>query len=85
HGGASEKIMVDKYVRLSDAQVRLFRRHFSRGEFAVMFFLMRIGVFARALLITNGRRVLGRRPENLWQELWQRRAEWTKGASGCDG
>ncbi len=85
HGGASEKIMADKYVRLFDAQVRLFRRHFSRWGFGAVFFLMRLGVFARAGLITNVNRDLGRRPENLWQELWQRRAEWMKGASGRVG
>ena len=81
HGGASENIKVDKYVRLFDAQVRLFRRHCSQAKFRVMFFLMTIGVFGRAVLVTNARRVLGRPLESLWQELWERRSEWTKGAS----
>ncbi|MFB0984923.1 MAG: glycosyltransferase family 2 protein [Phycisphaerales bacterium] len=85
YGGASESIQVEKYVRLFDAQVRLFRRHFSRPVFGSMFFLMKIGVFGRAILTKNVDRIQGRKVENLWQELWQRRVEWTKGASGPVG
>ncbi len=80
HSGASEKVAIEKMIRLQDGHIRIFRRHFSRTGFEVVFQAMKLGVFFRALLrgVRNGFR-RGER-DNLWAELWSRRAEWTKGA-----
>ena len=82
HGGASEPIQVDKMVRLHDANVRLFRRHFSDLGFRFAFLTMRFGILLRSIVVSirNGIR---RRPiGNNWSCLWQRRNEWTRGAVG---
>ena len=82
HGGASEKVRVDKMVRLFDAQVRLFRRHFSRFGFRMVFVSMTLGVLIRAILMGGVSRFPGRPRENDWAEIWQRRGEWSSGAKG---
>ena len=80
HGGASEKIHEEKMVRLLDAQVRLFRRHFSRATFRLMLFAIRSGVLLRSVVISTRNRVLGRSAASDWGTLWKRRAEWCRGA-----
>ena len=80
YGGASEKIHEEKMVRLLDAQVRLFRRHFSKVTFSLMFFLMQSGVLLRSAIIGTRNRLLGRAAANDWSRLWKRRVEWCQGA-----
>jgi GT2 family glycosyltransferase len=80
YGGASEKIHEEKMVRLLDAQVRLFRRHFSTVTFSLMFFSMQSGVLLRSAIIGTRNRLLGRAAANDWSRLWKRRVEWCRGA-----
>ena len=80
HGGASEKIHEEKMVRLLDAQVRLFRRHFSRAGFALVFFAMQTGVLLRAVAVSIRNRLVGRPAASDWSRLWRRRSEWCRGA-----
>ena len=76
HGGASEKILEDKMVRLLDAETRLLRRHWSPIIFAVGRLLTRLGILLRAAATTI--RGFGRESNtNMWARLWQRRAEWS--------
>lgn len=80
HGGASERVAVEKMIRLQDGQIRIFRRHFSPLGFEAVYQAMRLGVLARASIV-GVRRMLGSgEDENRWAELWRRRAEWTRGA-----
>ena len=80
HGGASEKVLLDKMVRLLDGQIRLFRRHFSPIGFKLVYHAMRFGVIARLVATELKRRIRGSDSENLWLGIWGRRAEWTRGA-----
>ena len=80
YGGASEKIHEEKMVRLFDAQVRLFRRHFSKVTFSLVFFSMQSGVLLRSAIIGTRNRLLGRAAANDWSRLWKRRVEWCQGA-----
>ncbi len=82
HGGASEKVRTDKMVRLFDAQIRLFRRHFSRMGFRVVHVSMNLGVLMRALLMGVVGRIPGKPRKNDWAEMWRRREEWSAGAKG---
>ena len=80
HGGASETVAVEKMIRLQDGQIRIFRRHFSRLGFEMVYQGMKLGVLARALLVGMKCRLGRGDGNNLWAELWRRRSEWTKGA-----
>ena len=80
HGGASEPIQVDKMVRLHDGYVRLFRRHFSRVGFTLILFAMKTGILLRARIIALKNTFLSSSASNDWDDLWKRRAEWTRGA-----
>ena len=82
HGGASETILLDKLIRLQDGQIRLFRRHFSRIGFEAVFQAMKAGVVIRAMITGLKNRITRNAEENMWSELWRRRAEWTRGARG---
>jgi GT2 family glycosyltransferase len=85
HGGASEPIQVDKMVRLHDANVRLFRRHFSKTSFSWVFLAMRLGIRIRGGVIALRDVLRLRSAENDWTLLWKRRAEWTKGVQDSRG
>jgi len=79
HGGASEKILVDKMVRLMSAKVRLVRHHFSPNSQKLGTFLLAVWPFSRmfghVLLGTFGAKK-SRQKMTVWREIWQRRSEW---------
>lgn len=79
HGGASEKVPEDKMVRLLDGNIRLFRRHFSKSQFKVIFLALCLGIVMRGniLRIPNWLRL--RSGDNDWCRVWRRRGEWASG------
>ena len=86
HGGASEPIQIDKMVRLQDAYVRLFRRHFSGLSFRFIFTVMKAGILLRSIVLAIWNGIRGKPISNNWWQLWQRKTEWTRGLAGrkCD-
>ena len=75
HGGASERVAVDKWVRLLNAENRLLRRHWPAWRRPLVLGIEYAGILARsvATLIRHGR------GENLWWGLFRRRKEWVTG------
>jgi GT2 family glycosyltransferase len=76
HGGASERVRVDKMVRLLRAKAELIRRHLPSWQRGAGRFLFRLWPLSRWLANS-----LARRGENaaLWREVWARRGEWEHG------
>ncbi len=83
HGGASEKVLADKMVRLLRAKRELIRRHFPVWQQPLAMALFDIVPVSRRLAL-NGMTLLrpggARRSESarVWTEIWERRDEWRK-------
>ena len=79
HGGASERTRAGKTVKLLDAQVRFFRRHWSRLAFLAGLILMDLMV-----LLRWGAEVVRRRrsEDRAWSVVWSHRSVWRSGARG---
>ena len=75
HGGASERVAVDKWVRLLNAENRLLRRHWPAWHRPLVLGIEYAGILARsaATLLRRGT------SENMWWQLFQRRKEWAPG------
>ena len=75
HGGASERVAVDKWVRLMNAENRLFRRHWPAWRRSLVLGIEYAGILARSVAT----QVLRRGSDNLWWCLFRRRKEWASG------
>lgn len=77
--GASEKIRIDKMIRLFRAKEQLIKRHFYPITVRIGMMMLRLGVFSRMistnLFIVMGIKT-GHSTDDCWKELWQRRKEW---------
>ena len=73
--GASEKNHEGKWVKLLDAEIRLFRRHWGSFSFNIALLLIDLKVWLRAIAL----RLKGKRGEdNVWASIWKRRPEWRR-------
>jgi len=79
HGGASEKILTDKLVKLIKAKMLLICRHFTPLTIPIGVILFTCWPLSRyavhGLLSLIGRR-LSIQPRKVWGEVWRRRKEW---------
>lgn len=76
HGGASENVFEDKKVRLLDSEVRLYRRHWSPMKFGIAIRMTLLGIWLRSTISSTRLFLTGSRGENMWRNIWRRRAEW---------
>lgn len=78
YGGASERVRVDKMVRLLQAKVRLIRRHWSAWtrEFGVC--MLSLWPMSRAIAWRLRGIVAAREPAHTWSEVCRRRTEWIR-------
>ena len=78
YGGASEKILADKMVRLLKAKRLLMKNHWSARKYGVGKLIFQMYPFNRLLVS----KTLGlfkrnlRKNADVWVELWRRRKEW---------
>ncbi|HVE58533.1 MAG TPA: glycosyltransferase family 2 protein, partial [Pyrinomonadaceae bacterium] len=78
YGGASEKILADKMVRLLKAKRLLMKNHWSARKYGVGKFIFQMYPFSRMIVS----KTLGLFKEkfsknaDVWVELWRRRKEW---------
>lgn len=78
YGGASEKILADKMVKLLKAKRLLMKNHWSDWQYAAGKLIFQMYPFNRMLAA----KTLGlfkkkfRKNSDVWLELWQRRKEW---------
>jgi len=79
YGGASEKVRSDKMVRLLSAKGELITRHIPRLYQPLAWMLFRRWPYVRKLAFA----LRGRNHEStqVWNEIWNRRAEWQSGYS----
>ncbi|MBI1849671.1 MAG: glycosyltransferase family 2 protein [Planctomycetes bacterium] len=80
YGGASERVLEDKMVRLFSAKARLFRKHWSPIAARFGVFTLDLWAWSRAIAFGVLQRV---RPEraashDTWRAIWRRRAEWRR-------
>ena len=77
YGGASEKVLSDKMVRLLKAKSELIKRHFPSWQRPVARALFLAWPFSRSLFA----RLVGRSGTSSWPDIWARRNEWRNGFS----
>jgi GT2 family glycosyltransferase len=73
-GGASERIHVDKMVRLLKGKMTVVRRHFDPWRRPIAVGLFIAWPWSRAVFTT----LLGS-TKSAWPEIWARRGEWRPG------
>ena len=81
HGGRSEKIRADKFVRLFKSKVMLIRKHFSpisRGIGKALFVLYPFNRWLQHAVLCGLGRKDSREQARNWREVWQRRNEWAR-------
>lgn len=76
HGGASERVRVDKVVRVLCAKAELIDRHLPPWQRGVARLLFRAWPLSRRLAAGLKR---GGETAAVWNEVWARRAEWERG------
>ena len=79
YAGASDGVVADKLVRLYCALMTLIRRHFPPWQRPLARGLLLSTPFTRALVLKALPEGVGRAGRRVWQELWDRRAEWRDG------
>src|SRR3990167_9612325 len=83
YGGGSEKVRADKMVRLLSAKIELQKVHWSEISQRVGVFLFKSWVVTRmiaySVLALKGRQSRYVDAQRIWQEIWIRRHEWSKG------
>ena len=72
HGGASEKILEDKWVRILGAERNLFARHWSWGSSELARLMTYAGLVLRGITAF----VVASEDRNMWWALLRRRREW---------
>ena len=79
YGGASERVLTEKLVKLYDARARLIRRHWSLPARPFGLALLAVRPFLRAsyyrLRALSGTEK-ARETARSWQSVWSRRNEW---------
>ncbi|MBT5878981.1 MAG: glycosyltransferase [Rhodospirillaceae bacterium] len=79
YGGASERVRVDKLLRLFRAKALLVSIHFSKNTHGLGIFLLALFPLSRslvhALLGACGRKK-SKENARIWYQAWQRRSEW---------
>ena len=79
YGGASERVLTEKLVKLYDARARLIRRHWSLATQPIGLGLLAIRPIMRAipyaLLAATGIKRTGE-SARCWWNVWTRRREW---------
>ncbi|MEQ8845218.1 MAG: glycosyltransferase family 2 protein [Phycisphaerales bacterium] len=80
YGGASEKVRADKLVRLLAAKATLIRRHWPRWKAPFGLALLASWPLSRVVAL-SALKVAGRDRDarKAWVEVWQRRADWSRG------
>lgn len=83
YGGGSEKVRADKMVRLLSAKIELQKVHWSDVSQRVGVFLFKSWVVTRmiaySVLALKGKQSRYVDARRIWQEIWIRRHEWSKG------
>jgi GT2 family glycosyltransferase len=83
HGGASERVRSDKYVRILTAKSTLIRRYMAGGRRLVALGLLRLWPLTRLIATRTVGLVVrsnGVRPQTEdWADVWSRRSEWAPG------
>ena len=83
HGGASEKVHVEKMVRLLAAKAELIKKHFPKGKKGIGLRLLAMWPLSR-LVVTFLLSFASQGPRKVdklekWREVWGRRIEWKDG------
>lgn len=79
YGGASETVLTDKMIKLLKAKRLLMKNHWSGWKYGLGIMIFRLYPFNRLLVS----KTIGlfkksfRKNSDVWQELWQRRKEWS--------
>jgi GT2 family glycosyltransferase len=83
HGGASDRVLADKNVRLLRAKVELAKRHFSPTTRRLGIATLRLWPLSRAVALGVAGRLTGsataREKGRIWGQIWTRRKEWESG------
>ncbi len=77
YGGASEKVRSDRMVKLFNAKVRFFRKHWSRPASAYGIAMLKLWAWSR-MAGHWGMRQVGRSTAgyDAWRDIWRRRREF---------
>ncbi len=78
YGGASERVRVDKMVRLLQAKVRLIRRHWSAWTRDLGVWMLSLWPMSRAIAWRVHGVGAAREPAHTWSEVYRRRTEWIR-------
>jgi N-acetylglucosaminyl-diphospho-decaprenol L-rhamnosyltransferase len=84
HGGASDRVGEDKFVRLFIAKARLFKKHWGPLSATIGISLLSLWPLTRLTLLW-GLRWLGRSEKEsyrTWLAIWRRRHDWS-GVQAC--
>lgn len=84
YGGASETVQADKMVRIMRAKMELIKRHFSPATRGLGRTLFALWPLSRALMwrvFSMAGKAGAAKKAATWQEIWQRRKEWSDGYS----
>ena len=78
HGGASERVRPDKMVRLFQAKVQLFRKHWNPRTVWFGVWMLRLWAFTRVLALGMLSLVTARYESSYrtWREIWRRSSEF---------
>lgn len=83
YGGASEKVRVDKMVRLLQAKAELIKKHFTKLKRGPGLFLLKLWPLSRYVALIAASQFSGeerlRDKALVWSTVWKRRAEWSNG------
>ncbi|HEY0438327.1 MAG TPA: glycosyltransferase family 2 protein [Phenylobacterium sp.] len=81
HGGKSERVMVDKRIRISAGRVTFMRKHWSWLGQELGRRMMMAGAFMRVIAsrVVRGRRDDPGAAKDQWGAFWRRRGEWSRG------
>jgi GT2 family glycosyltransferase len=80
YGGASEKIVEDKIVRLYSGKVQFMRKHWSKLRYAPGIFFLLFGVLLRGKIFGLWGGVSGKakhmQAARVWMKVWRSRNHW---------
>ena len=76
HGSSSESSKIGKMIKIFDADVRLFRRHWGPIRFLIALGMIKSGVVIRSV----AERLIKGKKDGVWSELWRNRKVWLAGS-----